>query len=99
MATIITLTETRLTKNPNTKTTYIVDSKEVETVTEKQHKLTTCDDTVKWFRRLGGSETVQRSYTIEGYLVTKLTSLSPDRQTKVIREYKFKSVNSNEIKY
>ena len=75
----------------NTKTTYIVDSKKIETVTEKQHHLTTCDDTVKWFRRLGGSETVQRSYTSAGYLVTKLTSLSPDRQTKVIREYKFKA--------
>ena len=92
MNTIITLTETRLTKNPNTKTTYVVDSKEIETVTEKQHKLTTCEDTVKWFRRLGGSETVQRSYTSAGYLVTKLTSVSPDRQTKVIREYKFKTV-------
>ena len=92
MNTIITLTETRLSKNPNTKTTYVVDSKEVETVTEKQHRLTTCDDTVKWFRRLGGSETVQRSYTSAGYLFTKLTSLSPDRQTKVIREYKFKTV-------
>ena len=90
MNTIITLTETRLTKNPNT--TYIVDSKKIETVTEKQHRLTTCNDTVKWFRRLGGSETVQRSYTSAGYLVTKLTSLSPDRQTKVIREYKFKTV-------
>ena len=90
MNTIITLTETRLTKNPNT--TYIVDSKKIETVTEKQHRSTTCNDTVKWFRRLGGSETVQRSYTNAGYLVTKLTSLSPDRQTKVIREYKFKTV-------
>ena len=92
MNTIITLTETRLSKNPNTKTTYIVDSKKIETVTEKQHRLTTCDDTVKWFRRLGGSETVQRSYTSAGYKVTKLISTSPDRQTKVIREYKFKTV-------
>jgi len=92
MNTIITLTETRLTKNPNTKTTYIVESKEVSEVTEKQHRLTTCEDTVKWFRRCGGSETVERSYTSAGYLVTKLTSTSPDKQTKVIREYKFKTV-------
>ena len=83
----ITLIETRLSKNPNTKTTYIVDSKKIETVTEKQHRLTTCDDTVKWFRRIGGSETVQRSYTCLGYVCTKLTSTSPDRQTKVVREY------------
>ena len=92
MNTIITLTETRLTKNPNTKTTYIVDSIEVSTVTERQHSLTTCDDTVKWFRRIGGKETVQRSYTNAGYLVTKLISTSPDKQTKVVREYEFKTV-------
>ena len=30
MNTIITLTETRLSKNPNTKTTYIVDSRKYE---------------------------------------------------------------------
>ena len=83
----ITLTETRFTKNPNTKTTYIVDSKKIETVTEKQHRLTTCDETVKWFRRLGGSETKQMNYTCLGYICTKLTSTSPDRQTKVVREY------------
>ena len=87
MNTIITLTETRLSKNPNTKTTYIVDSKKIETVTEKQYRLTTCDETVKWFRRLGGSETKQRNYTCLGYVCTKLTSISPDRQTKVVREY------------
>ena len=87
MNTIITLTETRLSKNPNTKTTYIVDSKKIETVTEKQHRLTTCDETVKWFRRIGGSETEQMNYTCLGYICTKLTSISPDRQTKVVKEY------------
>ena len=87
MDTIITLTETRLTKNPNTKTTYIVDSKKIETVTEKQHDLTTNDNTCKGFRRLGGSETKQMNYTCLGYICTKLTSISPDKQTKVVREY------------
>ena len=92
MNTIITLTETRLSKNPNTKTTYIVDSKKIETVTEKQHSLTTNDDTCKFFRRLGGSETKQMNYTYLGYVCTKLTSISPDRQTKVIREYEFSKI-------
>ena len=85
----IILTETRLIKNPNTKTTYIIEIKEVTEVTEKQHHLATNNDTVKYFRRLGGSESVQRSYTNQGYLVTKLVSTSPDKQQKVIREYKF----------
>ena len=85
MSTIkITLTETRFTKNPNTKTTYIVESNEV---TQKQHDLTTNDDTCKGFRRIGGSETKQMNYTCLGYVCTKLTSISPDRQTKVVREY------------
>jgi len=92
MNTIITLTETKLTKNPNTKTTYIVDSKEVSEVTSRQHSLATCDDTVKWFRRLGGSESIERSYTSAGYLVTKLISTSPDKQNKTVREYSFKTI-------
>lgn len=91
MNTIITLTETKLIKNPNTKTTYIVESKEVKEVTEREHRLCTNSETVKWFRRLGGSETVERSYTSAGYLVTKLTSTSPDKQNKTVREYTFKT--------
>lgn len=86
----ITLKETRLAKNPNTKTTYTVESETVETITEKQHRLITCEDTLKWFRRLGGSESEKRSYTCAGYVVTKLISTSPDRQTKVVRQFKFK---------
>ena len=86
----IILTETRLIKNPNTKTTYIVDSKETKEVTQEQYELTTNDNTCKWFRRLGGSETKQMGYTFLGYICTKLTSISPDRQTKIVREYSFK---------
>lgn len=86
----IELTETRLSKNPNTKTTYIVDEVKTEIVTDEQHDLTTNDDTCKFFRRLGGSETKEMSYTYKGYVCTKLTSTSPDKQTKIIREFKFK---------
>lgn len=86
----ITLTETRLSKNPNTKTTYIVGSKETKEVTQEQYDFTTNDETCKWFRRLGGSETKQMGYTFLGYICTKLTSVSPDRQTKIVREYSFK---------
>lgn len=92
MYTII-LTETRLSKNPNTKTTYLVESKEVETITDKQYNLLTCNDTIKWFRRLGGSESLQRAYTCAGYKVYKMTSKSPDKHTKVVREFKFSAKN------
>jgi len=88
----IELTTTKLVKNPNTKTTYLVESKEVETITDKQYHLITCNDTVKWFRRLGGSESLQRAYTCAGYKVYKLTSTSPDKQNKTVREFKFKTL-------
>ena len=88
----IELTTTELVKNPNTKTTYLVESKEVETITDKEYNLITCNDTVKWFRRLGGSENLQRTYTCAGYKVYKLTSISPDKQNKTVREFKFKSL-------
>jgi len=92
----ITLTETRLSKNPNTKTTYIVESNKVETITEKQHFL--YFDSVKFFRKLGGSESITNSYTCSGYVGTKLVSISPDKQTKVIREFKFTSSPQKENK-
>ena len=88
----IELTTTKQVKNPNTKTTYLTESKEVTTITDKEYDLITNDDTVKWFRRLGGSESLQRAYTCAGYKVYKLTSTSPDKQNKTIREFKFKTV-------
>ena len=59
-----TITETKIEyiKNPDTKTTYIEMSKEVNEIFEKQYFLTTNENTVKYFRRLGGKETVTRGY-------------------------------------
>jgi len=83
-------TSTKYTKKAGTKNAWQQTEQTVNEVTERQHELTTNNDTVKWFRRLGGSETVQRSYTCAGYKVTKLISTSPDRETKHVREYEFK---------
>jgi hypothetical protein len=88
----IELTTTKLEKNPNTKTTYNVVEKTVETVTDEQHRLATCNDTIHWFRRMGGTETVTRAYTFAGYEVVKLVSTSPNKQMKTIREYNFKQL-------
>ena len=79
----------KLVKNPNTKTTYLEESRGVEEITETQYKNICSDDTLKWFRRLGGSESAQRGYTCRGYRVVKLTSTSPNKQSKTIREFKF----------
>ena len=35
---------------------------------------------------LGGTERVYKSYTIAGYIPTKLVSTSPNKETKVIRK-------------
>ena len=91
----ITETKTKLKKNPNTKTTYFLESKETKEIQEYQYKNATSEDTIKMFRRLGGSEHVERGYTENGYLIYKITSTSPDKQNKTIREYEFKS-NYNE---
>jgi len=85
----IQLTTTKQVKNPNTKTTYKNESVEVTTITDKEYHLITNEDTVKFFRRLGGSESLQRSYTCAGYKVYKMVYTSPDRQNKTIREFKF----------
>ena len=84
-------TKTKLEKKAGTKNAYKEVSKEVKEVTEQQHELTTNDETCKWFRRLGGSESLQRAYTCAGYVVVKLISTSPNRESKTVREYKFKN--------
>ncbi len=86
----ITETKTELEKKAGTKNAYKEISIEASEITEDQHRLATKEETVKYFRRLGGSETVTRGYTYAGYVVVKLVSTSPDKETKIIREYKFK---------
>ena len=66
-----------------------VNSTEQREISENEHRLLTDEQQLKFFRALGGSESVQRSYTNKGYKATKLISTSPDKQQKVIREYKF----------
>jgi hypothetical protein len=88
----ITLTETRYIKNPDTKTTFKQVENKTNEIFEKEYFLTTNDDTIKFFRRLGGKETITRSYTCAGYKIIKLTSTSPDKQTKIVREFEFKDI-------
>lgn len=60
---------------------------EVSEITQEQYNNITNDDTLKWFRRLGGTETATRGYTERGYNVVKLISTSPNKDTRVIREF------------
>lgn len=92
MKTQIIETKTTWTKNPNTKTAYIKESEEVTELTEREHHNTTNPNTLKWFRRLGGSETAVMGYTPAGFICTKLTSTSPNKETKHVRYFKFKTL-------
>ena len=89
----IELTEKTFIKNPNTKTSYILENSETKLIDERQFNLITNDDTCKWFRRMGGSESKQMQYTCFGYKCTKLTSTSPNRQIKKVREFNFTYTN------
>lgn len=83
----ITLITKRYELKPNTKTVYELINEETETINE-QH-LKNYENSVKEFRRMGGSETIERSYTCRGYLMTKLTSKNTDRSVKIVREFNF----------
>ena len=85
----ITMTKKRLEKTPSTKTTFKVLNEVTEVIPREHYEFITKPETLKWFRCLGGTETAERSYTCRGYNITRLTSTSPDKKIKVIREFKF----------
>ena len=43
---------------------------------------------IPFFRNLGGSERVTKGYTIAGYIPVELSSISPSRETKIVRSFK-----------
>ena len=83
----ITKTSTKYELKPGTKTVY----QPIETRTEDIDRLhyNNFVEAAPFFRRLGGSETLNREYTCRGYLVTEVISKSPDKQTRRITTFKF----------
>ena len=61
------------------------DQVDLERVTPDYY-YNTCD-AIPFFKALGGSERAVFNYTYCGYLVTRITSVSPDKQNKVIRKF------------
>lgn len=86
----ITLTKTSFEKKEGTKTVWIETEKETRIVNRDFYR--NAVDSVGFFRRLGGSETLQYSYTCDGYKCTKLISTSPDKQVKKVYEFTFENV-------
>ena len=77
-----------------TKTAYQLIKTEEKEMPESNYK--NYIDAAPFFRRLGGSETLERSYTCAGYLVNKITSKSPDRQKKNVAKFYFWNSSKNE---
>jgi len=85
----ILMNKITLEKNPNTKTTFVEVENTIETISKKQYDNITSYKTLKWFRNFGGFETSFKNYTCRGYLITKLISTSPTKETKIVRTFKF----------
>jgi hypothetical protein len=77
-----------------TKETYYKDGRkwalcEIETEAVDLRTVERIADSVKFFRRLGGTETLVKGYTCAGYNPVKLTSTNPDKTAKTIRTFNY----------
>ena len=82
-----TVTSTNYELKDGTKTVW----NEVATFTQelREEYYNNVIDAAPFMRRLGGSETLTRSYTCNGYVVTKLVSKSPCKTIKRVFEFTF----------
>ena len=63
---------------------------EITTIDQETYDNIFSKKTQAFFRRLGGYERASKSYTTAGYIVTSLTSISPDKTTKIVRTVRVK---------
>ena len=63
-------------KNPSETTTREITTKEYDNIFSS----------IDFFKSLGGSERIYKNYTVAGYIPTKLVSISPDKEIKIIRK-------------
>ena len=63
---------------------------EITTIDQETYNNIFSKETQTFFRRLGGYERATKTYTRAGHIVTSLTSISPDRTTKIVRTVKVK---------
>ena len=63
---------------------------EITTIDQEKYDNIFSKETQAFFRNLGGYERASKSYTNAGYIVTRLTSVSPDKTIKIVRTVKVK---------
>ena len=64
------------------------EKKEGTKTVDKQFHINTVES-APFMRRLGGSESLTRSYTSQGYNVTRIVSTSPDKAKRSIYSFDF----------
>ena len=64
---------------------YLTIDKVIRTINEEQYNNMTSNETIKFFKGLGGTEKVTR----KGGKVTKLVSTSPSGELRTIRTFEF----------
>ncbi len=83
----ITMTRTDFEKDGKG---WLATGKEVKEISLEVYNNITSKETLQWFRRSGGTETATKNYTSMGYNVVKLSSISPNKTMKTIREFEIK---------
>ena len=63
---------------------------EITTIDQETYDNIFNKKTQAFFKGIGGYERASKSYTTVGYIVTRLTSVSPDKTTKIVRTVKVK---------
>jgi hypothetical protein len=85
MKTKFELTTVHYKKKEGTRTAWIELDRSTELIPEKNYINCTAPETINFFRRLGGIETITRGYTPAGYMITRILSTSPDRLDRTER--------------
>lgn len=85
---VITMTRTEYERTDSGKS-WARKPVDTETATVSAENYYNCVDAIPFFRNLGGTERVERGYTAFGYIPVRLTSVSPDRKRKIVREWRF----------
>ena len=63
---------------------------EITTINQEEYDNIFSKKTQAFFKGIGGYERTSKSYTTAGYIVTRLTSISPEKTTKIVRTIKVK---------
>lgn len=63
-------------KNPLEITTEEITTKEYDNIFSS----------INFFKSLGGTERIYKTYTLAGYIPTRLISISPDKGIKIVRK-------------